>query len=230
MPAYDDIFIGLSRRSLFAALITRDCSPPTYQSLTEVFGDYFYRDIEHTSGGAVVALGEQEMCIIKTGWLLGSGTVAYIATFRVENLPSSAQVLPLTNCQCCSPVPVQGQVQRPGYWPVPLCDQLVPDGRFLSITCLTKGLYDLEAWGIDVPTVSCAYLPVMVCLLPTYLPFLLYITLYFSLFLLHSFHFCHTSLFFITHHLIFFLSHIRFPHVCIYLFTFDPRMHLFTAL
>ena len=196
VPAYDDIFIGLSRRTLFAALIPRDGSPPTYQSLTEVFGDYFYRDIEHTSGGAVVELGEQEMCIIKTGWLLGSRTVAYIATFKVEKLPSSAQDLPLDNCQCCSPVPVNGQDQRPGYWPVPLCDQLVPDGLFLSVTCLTKGLYDLEAWGIDVPTVSCAYFPVMVCLLPTY-PF--YHTL---LCIFHSFWYLFCSIFFtfVTHH------------------------------
>ena len=46
------------------------------------------------------------------------------------------------------------------------CDQLVPDGSFLSVTCSTKGLYDLEAWGFDVPTISCVYLMIMVCLVP----------------------------------------------------------------
>lgn len=108
VPAYDDIFIGLHHHNLFAALIPRDGSPPTYQYLTEFFDEYFYYDIV-PSLGAVEELGEQEMCIIKTGFLPGIHTTAYIATFRVEKLHSPVQPsnLPLINGQH-SPVPKAG--------------------------------------------------------------------------------------------------------------------------
>lgn len=217
VPAYDDIFIGLHHHNLFAALIPRDGSPLTYQYLIEVFDEYFYYNIAPSSG-AVEELGEQEMCIIKIGFLPGIHITAYIATFQVEKLHSLVQPsdLPLINGQH-SPVPKD-------CWPVPYSEQLVPVGRFLSVTCLTKGHYNLDAWGIDMPTISCAFLPIMVCL-ESFLVFfyilcLSYITLYlFTLFCICIVPYCMFVSLFLS-------------HVCIYLITlfFAPCMHVFVLI
>ncbi|KAJ9703249.1 hypothetical protein PVL29_004869 [Vitis rotundifolia] len=139
VPGYDDIFICFRFNSLIAVMLRSDGGRP-FQYINEVF-DPCYRPDSFSYDGLVVSMGNQEMCIVKPATAEARDrdrSVVYVATFRVEKLHSSAPA-------CNSDDSEQPQPQPPTPRP------------FVSVTCLSKGFYDLETWGRETPKISGAF-------------------------------------------------------------------------
>ena len=156
VPPYDDIFIGLHSATAFAVLIHSDGTSPSYQFLDEVFDEYYKYNLI-SSSRAVISMGEKEMCVIMAGIWEGKHTTAYITTFRIEKLHASAQTPAVTSAEGSSaPAPKRAKRAKTiaASAPVQDSDELPP---FLSVTCLTKGFYNLHAWGLENPVICSAY-------------------------------------------------------------------------
>ncbi|KAL6345059.1 hypothetical protein AAG906_013542 [Vitis piasezkii] len=129
---YGDIFICFRFNSLIAYI-------------NEVF-DPCYRPDSFSYNGLVVSMGNHEMCIVKPATAEARNrdrSVVYVATFRVEKLYSSP---PACNKSDPSPPPQESDPPPPST-PRP----------FVSITCLSKGFYDLETWGPEIPYITSAF-------------------------------------------------------------------------
>ncbi|WJZ85846.1 hypothetical protein VitviT2T_005363 [Vitis vinifera] len=167
VPAYKDILICFSLHALSALMLPQDGGPPLIQFLHEVYEDRLdmvsWREV-----GVIVALGEHEMCVIRPKVVEIENVIIhriYVATFRVEKLNSSSPAPKLAKSASNSQTsdhdsdvqdtddsaPIQDSDNSA---PVQDSNYSVP---FLSVTCLSKGFYNLPEWGCERPKIRSAF-------------------------------------------------------------------------
>ncbi|KAL6346368.1 hypothetical protein AAG906_033164 [Vitis piasezkii] len=167
VPAYKDILICFSLHALSALMLPQDGGPPLIQFLHEVYEDRLdmvsWREV-----GVIVAIGEHEMCVIRPKVVEIENVIIhriYVATFRVEKLNSSSPAPKLAKTASNSQTSDHdSDVQdRDDSAPIQDSDNSAPvqDSNhsvpFLSVTCLSKGFYNLPEWGCERPKIRSAF-------------------------------------------------------------------------
>ncbi|KAJ9703243.1 hypothetical protein PVL29_004863 [Vitis rotundifolia] len=155
VPAYKDILICFTLHALSALMLPQDGGPPLIQYLHEVYEDRLDMN-SWREAGVVLAIGEHEMCVIRPKVVKIENDIIrriYVATFRVEKLNSSSPAPKLAKTASNSQTSDQDS-DTDNSAPVQDSNHSVP---FLSVTCLSKGFYNLPEWGCERPKIRSAF-------------------------------------------------------------------------